>query len=668
VYANDFDISDTQPPTYQEMAQKIQDQQIPKTKLKSKMCRVNYQCVMCGWNFQWPCGDTSGLGETLYNIESVYHNLNREAFAGLFHKPHDSHLVHQHSRNGIDTACTWRNVKHERDMKNKSPEQLKEFQRDDPHFQTEYEKGDIKAFTRRINDDCKTLHPDVNLQNDNLASLVENIYTQMQWVFISVIGVRESLILHTNPTYRIGARETNKWLRTTIKNMSKQNTVNEMSRQCWRDYVHSTCSVCNIAQTREAKFWRVVAATAGMTTITNSKEKDVNIDDTPYDATDDFTPPKISDKSATNTRRQRDRVLALILTYTEIEVKRKLYELYGWDIDDGTVEVVGSDTDNAFEYMSVYINFLTVMNIQTTTMCVQDAASVTGFLWDIKAQANHLKRHLWQTGAALLTTAILHRSIFIITNVAFFRARLQDKKFGVDLELFETKLALEPFWKYVFVECAIMTYDGNPTPYRKRADAPRHTNRRFNMTPYEYIFGTPWPGDTFQRIGAAAYLSKISQVINESLGRITNLMKDPRGTSFMMFSIKKVSPNIEYAMLTKFLRQIPRQMAHSDAGFFPLRTMVATNFLHKNMRIMMTPETEIDKMMLYLVTSSLGDQASPSEVLKSMRAPTNKIGVQRMLRLPHILNDMAPDVPRLTVRLLLERIMFIVATPLVPLR
>ncbi len=91
------------------MAQKDESEPIPKDQLFSKMCAVNYQCVMCGWPFSWPCGDTSALGETLYNIEAVYNNLNKEALPGLFHLPHDSHLVHQHSRKGIELACRLRN-------------------------------------------------------------------------------------------------------------------------------------------------------------------------------------------------------------------------------------------------------------------------------------------------------------------------------------------------------------------------------------------------------------------------------------------------------------------------------------------------------------------------------------------------------------------------------
>jgi hypothetical protein len=126
------------------MSKQNLDQPIPKTKLKSKMCRVNYQCIMCGWNFQRPCGDTSGLGETLYGIERVYYDLNKEAFAGLFHKPHDSHVVHLHSRNGIDTACVWRNTLHKRDLKNKSSVQVSDFAIDDPHFQNKYHEGPFR--------------------------------------------------------------------------------------------------------------------------------------------------------------------------------------------------------------------------------------------------------------------------------------------------------------------------------------------------------------------------------------------------------------------------------------------------------------------------------------------------------------------------------------------
>jgi hypothetical protein len=82
------------------------------------------------------------------------------------------------------------------------------------------------------------------------------------------------------------------------------------------------------------------------------------------------------------------------------------------------------------------------------------------------------------------------------------------------------------------------------------------------------------------------------------------------------------------------------------------------------MRIMITPESEIYKMLNHLVTSGLGDQASPSEVLMAMKKPSIKYGVQRMLRLSHILNDMAPEVPRKTVRLLLERVMYVLTNPM----
>ena len=108
----------------------VTDRAIQKSDLRTKMSVVNYQCVMCGWPFSWPCGDTSALGETLYNIEAVYNNLNKEALPGLFHLPHDSHLVHQHSRKGIELACRLRNKKRYYDLttnqeKNKKVKRMK---------------------------------------------------------------------------------------------------------------------------------------------------------------------------------------------------------------------------------------------------------------------------------------------------------------------------------------------------------------------------------------------------------------------------------------------------------------------------------------------------------------------------------------------------------------
>jgi hypothetical protein len=85
------------------------------------------------------------------------------------------------------------------------------------------------------------------------------------------------------------------------------------------------------------------------------------------------------------------------------------------------------------------------------------------------------------------------------------------------------------------------------------------------------------------------------------------------------------------------------------------------------MRIMITPEFEINKMKLRLNLCSLGGQASPSVVLQAMGARSFKDAVQRMLRLAHIFNDMAPPIPSTTVRRLLEQIMFILPDPIPPL-
>ena len=58
-----------------------------------------------------------------------------------------------------------------------------------------------------------------------------------------------------------------------------------------------------------------------------------------------------------------------------------------------------------------------------------------------------------------------------------------------------------------------------------------------------------------------------------------------------------------------------------------------------------------------LYQSELGDTASPSDVVKRMRARTFQEAVAAMVRLPYILNDMAPDPTRVLVRKHLDRLM-----------
>jgi hypothetical protein len=692
------------------------------TKKKEKMAIVNYQCIMCGWPFAWSCGDRTGVGETMHAIESVYYNLNPEAFPRLFGREHISHVHHLHMRNGIDTASAWRCDTHVRNYKGKN--------RTDIDKQDAYNKERrTEPIAMRIRKKLgNTYEISEGTQEQNLNSLVNNITKQMAWVLESTMGVSASLINvpgDTSRQQRAGVYIP--WLKNRISEMSSSRPkMRQLASTCFRDYIHSTCDICNINQTQELKFWRVVSATVGIDNIshTGSTGKTSDIDPANNDP-DDITELTREDREADarakakrtakakknkrpqpseesddenegreedndggggedgyaahatpqarrvrQTRNNREHVLALILTHTEIEVKKKIYFKYKWPDDN---DVDGTHGEHSFEYMSMFINVLTVMNMQTSTMCIQDASAIRTMKNERVKTASYLKRHLWQAGAALLATAILHKSIEIITTLALYSppgARTTNQqRLTMAKQKFKMTVPLESLWKFVIVECAAKVLDSDATPYSDRVNNLTHSNRAFRVTPYEYMFGEPWSITTFTIVGGAEeYLRSCSNVIAYSMQKISDLMRDERGTSILMLSISRISPGTPRSELIEFTSQIPSRMNMVVSNrAWKVQFQERVKNLHAKMRRCVPSHHLLEAMSTKLIQSPLRDQAPPGLVVQTMLASSYARAVKSMLRLPLILNDMVEDGTRTLVRNYLRRLLC-TKNPLVPTR
>jgi hypothetical protein len=526
------------------------------------------------------------------------------------------------------------------------------------------------------------------VQDKNITELADNIFIQISWILDNVINVCDIFVY---PNKDLDKQQKIMKLKNRINKLSSysDNSLALLRAWCYKDWVHSTCKPCNIDQTQEMKFWRTVAAIVGVKYIGNldaiddtqpdddEKEEDEPDEEDEEDEEEEGsemtaaqkaakTAEKVAEKGRKNAARvqrnveirkknkdkektrkknlsrdfkklvskNRSTALEIIVTNTEITVKKRIFERYAW----GQVEP--SRPDPWFECISLFINFLTIMNIQTSAMCLQAATCLNPLNGERKQKENNLKLGRWETASALLATAVLNKSIHMINLLAF----KNQKSFNVTM-------SVDMMWKYLIVECAAKNIVDTTTFHHDLSSRVQQADRRFRTTVYEYIFGPAYEPNTFSRERMelpGVYLTELSGVIRNACISITNLLTDARGTSVLMFSIKRTDRTItsRSELFGKKLQIPSTQMTWSqditDDGEIGLGDtwIERTRSFFKRLHRRIAPEEVIYARMTALKQSQLTIQASPSAVLKKMRSTSKQGAVADMFRLPLILIEM----------------------------
>ena len=663
------------------MADAVEKTRVARDTKKHQMSMVNYQCVMCGWSFKWPCGDDSGVGSIMYAVESVYYKSRPSAFPSLFNAFEGAHVVHKHGRKAIDTSWAIRTASHTRNPKfgrnNVAAARYVDVDTRDRDLLDDKESW----FGERVKALLPSLEVNQVMQNENMRNLMSQVFLQLCWVLDT------AMVSHGVFSQRVGNAQASKdWLEQRFRSLSTTKSMNWIESNFWNNWKHCTCDKCNLDQTRTLKFWAVVSAMVGVENIGQSgQDGSQEMEDEEIGEEDmaragaaaaggvvragaaavgaDGLPIRSGPKRAQQeTNDNRELMIALIVTNTELQVKRFILDRYGWD----------SGKEDWHEPISAFINFLTVMNLQTSTMCVHDATTLKTMSGEHKKGDSALKRCRWQAAAAVLSTATLNRCFLMIDTLAFqWREENQPNPYTLHTEL-------EILWKFVVVECAAFKLvDPTTTPPEVLRVFRQRRGRKFNISVFEYIFEHRENLNAFDDTTAAfpgAYLSKVSSIIKHGFEGTTKFMTDSRGTSIMMLLIRNMRPTEARADLLDKVLSIPAQQEewsvdmsqqpHTAALNFSTDVQVLdaaytarTGVLHQKMRLHTLPEYMATEMTETLYQSELGDTASPSDVVKRMRARTFQEAVAAMVRLPYILNDMAPDPTRVLVRKHLDRLM-----------
>ncbi|KAJ1464180.1 hypothetical protein T484DRAFT_1758292 [Baffinella frigidus] len=164
------------------MADAVEKTRVARDTKKHLMSMVNYQCVMCGWSFKWPCGDDSGVGSIMYAVESVYYKSRPSVFPSLFNDLEGAHVVHKHGRKAIDTSWAIRTASHTRNTK---------FARKDVTAASYVDVDNLDRarlsdaedwFEREVRRLLPTLQVNQAMQNENMSNLMSQVFLQLCWV------------------------------------------------------------------------------------------------------------------------------------------------------------------------------------------------------------------------------------------------------------------------------------------------------------------------------------------------------------------------------------------------------------------------------------------------------------------------------------------------------
>ncbi|KAJ1466585.1 hypothetical protein T484DRAFT_1756515 [Baffinella frigidus] len=348
------------------------------------------------------------------------------------------------------------------------------------------------------------------------------------------------------------------------------------------------------------------------------------------------------------TKTNRETTLQLILTNTEIAVKSQILDRYQWAAEDA------ADSRQWFECISMFINVLTVLNLQTSTMCLEVETCMNPYSGERNQPDKILKLGRWKAAAAILATATLTKSIHMIGILAF---KPQDAYYMTT--------TLETMWKYMIVECAARALVDETTTHSQDLEVRiQQNNRKFRMTIYEYFFGPPCSPNTFDRDRMErpdVYLSTVSDVLTIGSSSISKLLSDSRGTAILMFSIRRQRRTISEKLLYRHKLKIPGNSCTWSNDVEPTGQERDGNFiertekLFKKIYLHIAPEVVTDARFNALNQSELGNSASSSAVIQKMRARTQQDAVKAMLRLPVILNEMELPSMRKAVGLHLQR-------------
>ncbi|KAJ1464083.1 hypothetical protein T484DRAFT_3648110, partial [Baffinella frigidus] len=475
------------------MADAVEKTRVARDTKKHLMSMVNYQCVMCGWSFKWPCGDDSGVGSIMYAVESVYYKSRPSAFPSLFNALEAAHVVHKHGRKAIDTSWAIRTDKHTRNPKFGRKDVTAVRYAEVDTLSRDQLEDDEDWFRRQVTALLPRLEVNQLIQNENMRNLMSQVFLQLCWVLDTAM-VSHGIFSEG----AIDPLESKDWLQKRFQSLSNTKSMNWIESTFWKNWTHCTCNLCNKDQTQELKFWAVVSAMVGVENINQSlhdgsqemEDEEPDEEDmarpgaaaaggvararaAASDASDGF-PVRLGPKRAQQeTADNRELMLALIVTNTELQVKKFILDRYGWD----------RDKNEWHEPISAFINFLTVMNLQTSTMCVHDATTLKTMSGERNKGDSALKRCRWQAAAALLSTATLNRCFLMIDTLAFqWRPANQLNQYKLHTEL-------EILWKFVVVECAAFKLvDPTTTPPEVLRVFRQRRGRKFNISVFEYIF------------------------------------------------------------------------------------------------------------------------------------------------------------------------------------
>jgi hypothetical protein len=367
-----------------------------------------------------------------------------------------------------------------------------------------------------------------------------------------------------------------------------------------------------------------------------------------------------------------------LTNFIQESVLVNIFDRYELWIDGTDLSNDGRKINSRF--IKHFIWMLIQLNIHAVTACLQDATAITPFALAHKKDVKPLLRNKFQSYAAMVGSSIIH--LCMTTSHDIVHATTHSS-LGIASDL-------NDFWKYVVTECADARIGKD---YKKPSSRTNLFNRTIRAdgsnngnTVFEYFFKGAGMIQRFQGARSTEnYFKGFRTLLVDSLNDISDMLDGGHGIAMYMFVMENKSTQIDTAEYSKHLRTIPtlqRTVAETcrnrgkmsldklevikmTQSNLPRRTLVkqgklfarnAIEYFDQMSYILVTHE-ERYRSKEWIMSSSLNIQSAPGEWASKMRAKNHKAAAQMILRLPLMLNGMAPSHCRSQVQFILKTLL-----------
>ncbi|KAJ1465416.1 hypothetical protein T484DRAFT_1757434 [Baffinella frigidus] len=643
------------------------------------LATVDRQCMMCGWPYKWSSGDESALGSALYAIERLYIQLPEKAYTtnGLFTNHERAHVLHKHAKDSLK--------QYNANVLNLKPEGYKKW---NAGSNEEYNGMDeLDKFRTYLSALVRT--PDgvvpltelpkspphmVQWQDHNMEIIEDNVMRQVMWTFDTALATHGAFVEDERTT----KDDVKTWLTENLKTLSSDE--NMKNRDMFDDgYVHATCYTCNRQQTMTQTFWTTVwsvvgidkpalkptkkTAKAAARNENDEDERDPDREEEPDDAGNDpvgHDPEEIKKAAFVDKLNHKQAHVAIrLMQRIRSAVGVKLLERY--EMRKSNHRVVG-EVGTSFvqaKFLKHFICLLIQLNLQVVTACLHDATAITRFSLAHKKDVKPLLRNKYQSYAAILGSSIMHVCMTTSHDIVHAGEGVHSN-LGISCNLDE-------FWKYVVTESADAHIGKDYVrPSTRvglfnrsiRADG-RNNSRTSGNNVFEYFFKDAASIQRFQgERSAEAYNKGFSELLKDSLGSVSDVLDGGLGMAMFMFILENKSTqttNHDYffklhtmppihARIAKLSRAPDSDNQHSghlETTTNDVRDAAIQYF--KQMTYILNPHKQRYESLAWILGSDLNPQSSPGEWGLKMRAQSHKSATRMLLRLPLMLNGMAPS-------------------------